>query len=742
MRKLLSFLWLMLLALTAFAQQSKCVYITLDVSGSMTGDKYLLANYTAQMIVALCDEDDDVYMIVMGDKKHLSKEADPLRLLQVPMGDIGSVFRRKHDPNQEIEDIEAFNKDYTPSKGKQDWLFIIGDGDWWNDHEIKRKFKKIVAKGTLNVCYLQTAHTLDEEYDFTKFAQSLGVVDIDKSSLDPKTILHGCDHFTKKILGFSEVSIDLKKQSAQCISFDAELPVKEFLIVYQDGVEAKNLPDIQNVKANGENLSFTLKGTPTNFPCHTGDPTSGLLSGHVWRVKALGSIPANTLIEVCFDKNIRLDDVRVYPLVEQIEFGSVCFTPVGSRLRQLDSNTLSICRDEKTARIRVELSEESKAHLPEPLLQKTVVVVKANNKDYPTQYVDGGFECDLELLENETQYYAECDCPGYFKHLTPIMTIVKGDCLSEMPKVKVTEMPVTDFGTVTFERLKHDYIETQIHDESSWETLDPNQFDLTVEVENDFLYEKPTIRVEGDKLIIDIHPKGEWCECIFPKDLNFKVVSMQKEGEYSEEGKIYGKTIHPVHLTVEKQRAWLPRCLWVLATIGGALLLSLYCWIMMRKRRFKKNALMAPYYVNRDDDLVEQNGQMLRKKGIGPWFCRWFLPMDEKRRVNMDRPRCSMTFVAADARNVVNIPRSCYDSESMTITGYNPRTDGKKSPYIKLGSNGKIVFNKPNGEMDGQLVFKAGSRNDEGLYKTILGALIIVALLTAAVLLILMLRSL
>ena len=55
-----------LFALTLYAQQPKQVYITLDVSGSMGGNKYVLANYTTQMIVALCDADDDVHMIVYG----------------------------------------------------------------------------------------------------------------------------------------------------------------------------------------------------------------------------------------------------------------------------------------------------------------------------------------------------------------------------------------------------------------------------------------------------------------------------------------------------------------------------------------------------------------------------------------------------------------------------------------------------------------------------------------------------
>ena len=68
------FIILLLLTLSFRAQQPKNVYITLDVSGSMYGNKYALANYTTQMIVTLCDDDDEVHMIVFGEEENLSKK--------------------------------------------------------------------------------------------------------------------------------------------------------------------------------------------------------------------------------------------------------------------------------------------------------------------------------------------------------------------------------------------------------------------------------------------------------------------------------------------------------------------------------------------------------------------------------------------------------------------------------------------------------------------------------------------
>ena len=75
------------------AQQAKRVYITLDVSGSMSGNKYVLANYTTQMIVTLCDDEDDVTMFIYGENRKLLDEKNPLSIIQCPFGYINEVAK-------------------------------------------------------------------------------------------------------------------------------------------------------------------------------------------------------------------------------------------------------------------------------------------------------------------------------------------------------------------------------------------------------------------------------------------------------------------------------------------------------------------------------------------------------------------------------------------------------------------------------------------------------------------------
>ena len=194
---------------------------------------------------------------------------------------------------------------------------------------------------------------------------------------------------------------------------------------------------------------------------------------------------------------------------------------------------------------------------------------------------------------------------------------------SQRDNQQVVKRPVADWGTISFEDLKNNPLWGTMQDMESLTILDPNNFDISVEVENDFLYEKPKLRIDGNKIILDIHPKGEWCECLFPTNLNINICSTQKPGAYDAEGKNYEKTIHPIHIKVVKNRAWLPRCFWVIISIIGLILLILYIRAMLRKRRFKKYATITPIYYDRYGQEVDDGaGQKLRKKGFTAWFAR------------------------------------------------------------------------------------------------------------------------
>ena len=740
-------IWFLLFsAITAVAEQTKRVYITLDVSGSMSGDKYSLANYTTQMIVALCDDEDEVSLFLEGSEGRLSDMKAPLSFIQKKMGQLKFNTVSNHFGTQ-FGDIQGFNAVYKPSKNQQDWLFIIGDGVWFTEspafEQDKNKFKETVESGTLNVCYLQTGDRLDEDNDFTRFARTLGVIDIAKSSTQTKTILDGCDHFAKKILGFSEASLDIRKDGSNSIKIVAELPVKSFILVYQDEVVPGELPKIVGAEAGGKSLDVEYRGTPTTTPVKNSSWARNL-SGNVWRLKVQKAIPANTEVLVEFDKKVDTKKVNIYPIVEELEFGSIGFLPNGNGLIQVDDQTLGICLDEKRALVRIELNEECKASLPEKLLKKTEVVVKANNKEYKAKYKDGGFECIIDLNDKKTQYYAECDCPGYFKRVTPIMTIVKSEEHCRNVDPDTIRHATVDFGKIAFDRLINEPLTGTLQDAETRKTLDPSKFDLTVKVERGYLYDEPKVSLQGNTIVLDVHPKGAFCECLFPTDLNIEVISTPKQGAFQAGEKQYAQNIHPIHVTVEKSRPWAVRCFWVLMTMTALLIFMIYLRALLRKRRFKKNAMMTPRYYTYFGDLIEdQGGTRLRQEGFGAWLARWFSPIDERVTLNFDRPMVSgMTLVAAESKNVVNLLKSCCNFETMDIGGYDPERDTSKSKFIKIGDRGSMEFTALNGTKDGELVFSSGSEDDGGGFRIFLGLLMAVSFLVIVALLILMLTSL
>ena len=738
-------------AMTPSSQQSKRVFITLDVSGSMYNDKYVLANYTVQMIYTLCDEEDEVFLIMAGHKNNLSKMKKPMQKMQHPVSSpMNPLIPAFSDVNFEINDIITFNDFYKPSKDKQDWIFIIGDGVWdYYDHypDAVKKFSEIVKEGNLNVCHLQTGGNLSERNGFLKSAEEMKIVDISKSDMSSPSIIKGCDHFAKKILGFSEVSLKKKKAGQKCISIKAELPLSEFILVYQDQTKPDKLPNINNATADGKSLKVKLKGTPTTIPVKMHE-SNATLSGNVWRIKANSPIPAKSEIKVCFDKAIDLDKISIYPIVKNVEFSGTCVAPVGTKMKKIKDNTFSICRDENTATVRIELTEESKKNLPEELLKKTTVVVKANNKEYQTKYKDGSFECEIELTNEETAYYAECDCPGYFKRVTPITTIVKGDCEPAQKEMNVVERPAIEFPATTFTTLKTNPIRAIMIEEGTDNTLDPDKFDFTVEVENGFLYDRPSIHFDHDTIVLDLHPKGEWCECLFPDTVKVKLISTPKEGAFEGEDKQFNQTVHPIKFKLEKDRPWFSRCLWVLLTIAGLGLFCFYLWGLLKKNRFKKSGRIKERHLELHGSqwvMTDwKQGRRLREKGFAAWVNRWFVPFRDERNTlswTTAPPYAgSITFVAAELKNKVYMTRESFNAQKMKMASFNQNNQNNPKDKRKLLRVDPISIYK-DGSCCGELKYDSGKRDDEKYYRIVLGVLMAASIVAICALAFLMIKA-
>jgi len=175
----------------------------------------------------------------------------------------------------------------------------------------------------------------------------------------------------------------------------------------------------------------------------------------------------------------------------------------------------------------------------------------------------------------------------------------------------------------------------------------------------------------------------------------------------------------------------------------GLFFFVIYLRLLVKKKRFKKNAMMTPRYYSYYGDLIEdQGGTKLRKDGFGAWFSRWLLPGDERTTLSFDKPLISgLTLIASESREVVNVLKSSCDWETMDVAGYDPETDIDKSKTIKLSDMSSIGVTAPNGSKDGELIFTAGSENDGASYRFICGLLMGLSILAIIALIFLMIKS-
>lgn len=303
---------------------------------------------------------------------------------------------------------------------------------------------------------------------------------------------------------------------------------------------------------------------------------------------------------------------------------------------------------------------------------------------------------------------------------------------------------VQEWGTITFDQLKGQTLWGTMTNELTFDTLDPTNFDYTIEISSAFMYESPKVHLEGDKVFLDIRPKGDWCECLFPKNLYIKLCSTPKAGAFAEEGYHFRKTVHPIHLVVVKNRTWFGRCFWVLVSIIGLLLLFFYLRALFKKRRFKKNAMVTPITFGRFGEEVTNNaGQLLRKKGFAAWLARWFWPKDEKNTLSFPRFQLnSITFVATESQDVVELLKANFDERTMEVDGFDPNNDPHPEGNISVANNSCITkFSVGKALKQGRLRFTSNDETDGGGYRVFLSLLMTAVILADIGLIYLLIRS-
>ena len=715
------------------AQKPKRIYITLDVSGSMEGNKYIMANYAAQSISVFSDPNDRVYLYYLG-KQHDISGTNGYKQVQKPFN---SLTGQK--TYHEISDISQFLKDYKADTRYQDWLFIIGDGEWdygkakTEYEEATFALKQKIERGTLQVCYLQTGNTLAERYAFTTFLEELNspVVDIKTSDTTASSVLGHCVYFANRILGFSNTNVELHQQNDQSVSFRSEFPLERCLLVYQSNQPGATETKIVEAICNGSALSAKVKGNPSTKPLvAAGRP---VVNGMVWELTSPHAMPANDTVMVRFNQPVDVQSMKLYPYVD-VAIGMRPWSVALDTLVEFATNRYYLCDKENKVLVKVEATDQYGHKFPPQLMQRMEVKLAVAGREVATSFFspDTTFQATLEMPGDTLSYFTQVECPGYFSRVTSHQTIIKSAEACPPEKVPLITLPEQHFEAVSFGTMREGHgFEGRIDDPLFNILASKGSFDeVSLSGHDSWMLEKAEVSFEDGQIVLVQRPRSELCECAFPDVLSYEVTLRSKRGVLHED-QLYEGFVIPVSVPVEK-RSWMSRCWMYLVAMGGLLLLFLYIRALKRKRRFGKTSGVKAVCYGRWGEEEDDNYQLsLRKEGLGAWLARWFWPGTEKNTLSfVDPDSIMMPFVAGDSINTVRIPRGSIDPMSVSVDGYDFENEYNTPDYVKVSNNGRIEILKNSEVKAGYLMYVAGDKTGDGWFR-FLSSLLMIATVIA-----------
>lgn len=729
--KLFIILLLLLVTVAGLAQSTtqkpKRIYITLDVSGSMEGNKYLMANYAAQSISVFSDSNDHVYLYYLG-KQHDISGTNGYKQVQKPFN---SLTGQK--TYHEISDISQFLKDYRADARYQDWLFIIGDGEW-DYGKAKTEYdaatsalRQKIEGGTLQVCYLQTGNTLTERYAFTSFLEDLNmpVVDIKTSDTTASSVLGHCVYFANRILGFSNTNVELHQQDEHRVTFRSEFPLERCLLVYQSNQPGATETKIVEATCHGTALSAQVKGNPSTKPLVLA--RKPVINGMVWELSSSQTIQANDTVMVRFNQPIDVRSLKLYPYVD-VAIVMCPWSVMMDTLVRTATDSYYICDQENKVLVKVSATDQLGHKFPPRLMQRMEVKLAVAGREVMTTFSssDTTFQATLEMPGDTLSYFSQVECPGYFSRVTASQTVMKSAEACPPEKVPLITLPTQQFDGVSFEALSEGF-SGPIDDPLFNILASKGSFDeISLSGHDSWMLEKAEATFEDGHVVVTQHSRSEWCECAFPDVLNYEVTLRSKHG-ILHEGQLYEGFIIPVSVPVEK-RSWMSRCWMYLVAMGGLLLLFMYIRALKRKRRFGKTSGVKAICYGRWGEEEDDNYQLpLRKEGLFAWLARWFWPGTERNTLSFVDPDCiMMPFVAGDSINTVRIPCGSIDPMSVSVDGYDIENEYNTPDYVKVSNNGKIEILKNSETKAGYLMYVAGDKTGDGWFRFLSSLLMII----------------
>ena len=611
-------------------------YITLDYSGSMSGDKYMISNFTAQLITLLNDRD-EVCVIMNGVVKKISGTPDAYKQLRIAQPNVRQQWGDSQYRSQ-IGDIEAFNRNFRTDPDKNQWLFIIGDGNWNTARypAVTESFSKITASaGGLKIFYIPYGSSEFYPSDFSTFVRQLRNVRIMNGSTSVRNVFNN-----SVVLIYYLTSADCQTPQTtiidrQTAEVTTEIPAKKYLIFYQDNKTEQELPQIISAVSDTVKLNVSLLGKPSTSGLQYKNYQT-LLSSALWEVEGKNNKPVSFLT-LKFDREIEPGKLKVF------------IFPDPSFLLKNDSI--------------ITVSSRANTSVPGTKSQESTILL--NKSEFTNALKIASGHNNLSESGNVNR---------------PTQTGLRSKITPLKPKAIIYQAP--PLTPVTFRKSASQkpgtgyllYVKRN-------DLINPEKVDISFPVSYNLFFKDIFSWTDGDKLIFLLEPRNGFSQYLMPDTLDLNLIIQTKRNTLSKsatEEEITIKTATAkVNIPVDE----------LLRRLVYGILLIIYLILLSRKARFKKGAMINYLSGNETDHRISVS---LRKKGLINWLSRWFNPfVAEKSAIVFEKTGNNITFVARRKRSAVKIHKKDIDSSTMNFRQY----AWKEKNYVDLAEGNELLIN-------------------------------------------------
>jgi len=671
--------FLLMSSFTMHSQEKKTIYITLDMSGSMRGIKYEYANYAAQ-VISVMNEDNDVFLI--KGSRSIDLSGGSLKAIQ-------KKYKRIRYTLTEIKDIKKFNKLYDSDKKQE--IVAIGDGFWDENKDlldVENDFKDKVESGNLRVTFLETLASVEDESDFEKFLKEHNLAKIYKTD-NGDNLIKSVNTIVEEISGVSSLPESEYSVKDQCLSFTPLLNVKQVVFLYQDATSLAAIPKVMTTTIDGINTNIKLIGQPSTQSFQL---AGGLISSNIYKLDQ--PVKAGTELKLCFDKNIDIKKLKIFP-ISDTSFSSVSVETDETKTSKIDLNTYAVCNKRGKAIIKIDVNQDGN-ELTEEAIKRTEIKILSKGHTYQAVFKDGYFVAEIPIKGKETTYRIESKV-GYIRINSGQKKIIKtGDCKPLIPKLKIEKLGPKQIGILYLDKSGcNESFKVIIVDKETGASLDPKSFNISVNNNYKHLFHRVDVDfIKGDSIQLTLESRGFWCSCFVPNKVTFDFVGTPKK---LIDGKMYKELQVPLEVVIDKTgKSWFQRCNWLFYSLLASLLLIWYFLKITRKHRFRRGAKIilespsARTIKSLNPTYLPTNFN-LRKEGFFAWLNRWLNPFKAENNVKTFSSigGQSFHFTATRTFKQVTFPKSQFKPSKMQHPNYD---EYAKSQDIIFDENSKLTI--------------------------------------------------